>query len=289
MSTGLVLAVLFGALLHASWNALVKSGGDKALDMALLHGIGCGIGLVFVLVVGLPPWSVWPWVAASVVIHFGYYVTLVGAYEHGDLGFAYPIMRGSAPLLVALASGPLIGEMLSPGAWFGVLGISAGVLLIGLARPGAAKTAASRAAQRRALGFALANATIIGAYTIVDGLGVRASGNALAYLGLLFTVDGIPYLLLVLHRRRHAMVPTLAYVKRRAPVAALGALASLGSYGIALVAMTRAPVATVAALRETSVLFAALIGVLLLGERFRIERAIGTGAIVAGVVALRLG
>ncbi len=289
MSTGLVCAVLFGALLHASWNALIKGGSDKALDTALLHGIGCCIGVVLVLVVGLPPWSVWPWVAVSVVIHVGYYITLVGAYEHGDLGATYPIMRGSAPLLVALASGHLIGETLSAATWLGVLGISGGVLTIGLARSGDALTAAGSAARRRALGYALANAGIIAGYTIVDGLGVRASGDPLAYVAVLFAIEGIPYLLLVLHRRRQAMAQTLAYMKRRAPIATLGALASLGSYGIALWAMTRAPVATVAALRETSVLFAALIGVFMLHERFHIERAIGTGAIVAGVLALRLG
>lgn len=307
MSWAIVGAVLVGALLHASWNAIIKAGGDKALDTGLVHSLGCIAGLALVAVVGLPDRAAWPWIAASMAIHVGYYITLVGAYQHGDLGFAYPIMRGSAPLLVALASSRLIGESLSPSAWLGVAGISGGVLLIGLARAGGLRRAgagrgdtgegdggdpegdARRTTQRRALAFALANAVIIAAYTIVDGIGVRASGNALAYVGALFLFDGLPFLGLVLWRRRHALPAAFAYMRRRAPVAALGSLASMASYGVALWAMTRAPVATIAALRETSVLFAALIGVAFLGERFRLQRALGTGAIVAGVMALRLG
>jgi len=284
MSWPIVAAVLFGALLHASWNALVRSGRDKPLDTALIHLLGCGVGLILVVAVGLPRAEALPWLAASIVIHIAYYVTLVGAYRHGELGFAYPIMRGSAPLMVALVSGSLIGEQLAPAAWLGVGAISVGVLMIGLVR-----SPLDVGSRRHALGFALANAAIIATYTIVDGLGVRASGHALQYVGLLFLLDGFPYFLIVMWQRRAAMPTTLAYLRGRWRVALLGACASLGSYGIALWAMTRAPVASVAALRETSVLFAALIGVLLLKERFRFQRALGTGVIVAGVMALRFG
>jgi len=284
LTWALVAAVLFGALLHASWNALIKSGTDKALDTALIHALGCGVGLAMVFAVGLPKAEALPWLAASLVIHIGYYITLVGAYRHGDLGFAYPIMRGCAPLLVAIASGPLIGERLSPAAWIGVAGISAGVLAIGLTRsPGAAGS------RRHALGFALANAAIIASYTIVDGIGVRLSGDALQYVALLFLLDGVPYFLIVMWQRRAHRAATLEYMRGRWPVALVGACASLGAYGIALWAMTRAPVASVAALRETSVLFAALIGALFLHERFRPQRALGTAAVVAGVMALRFG
>jgi drug/metabolite transporter (DMT)-like permease len=157
------------------------------------------------------------------------------------------------------------------------------VLLIGLAR--SVHGAGSR---RHAIAFALANAVIIAAYTLVDGLGARASGNALQYVALLFLLDGIPYFLIVLWQRRDSHAEVRAYVSRRWRIALLGSFASLGSYAIALWAMTKAPVASVAALRETSVLFAAVIGVLLLGERFRLQRAVGTGAIIAGVIALRL-
>jgi len=105
----IVGAVLFAALLHASWNALIKSGKDKALDTALIHILGCGVGVVLVALFGLPRREAWPWLAASMTIHIGYYITLVGAYRHGELGFSYPIMRGTAPLLVAMLSGQLIG------------------------------------------------------------------------------------------------------------------------------------------------------------------------------------
>ncbi len=280
----IVAAVLFGALLHASWNALIKSGRDLQLDTALIHILGCGIGAMLVAAVGLPRAQALPWLAASVMIHVGYYITLVGAYRHGELGFAYPIMRGSAPLLVALLSGQLIGEHLPLTAWLGVAGISAGVLAIGLTR----STRLAGGSRGHALGYALTNAAIIASYTIVDGLGVRASGNALQYVALLFLVDGAPYFAIVLWQRRAALAPSLAYMRERWPVALLGACASLGAYGIALWAITKAPVASVAALRETSVLFAALIGVFVLKERFRLQRALGTGAVVIGVMALRM-
>jgi phosphonate utilization associated putative membrane protein len=283
MTWPIVAAVLFGALLHASWNALIKSGTDKALDTALIHCLGCGVGAVLIAIVGPPRSEAWPWLAASVTIHVGYYITLVGAYKHGELGFAYPIMRGSAPLLVALLSGRLIGEHLPLAAWLGIGGISAGVLTIGLTR-----SARGGGSRRHALAYALTNAVIIASYTIVDGIGVRASGNALQYVALLFLVDGLPYFAIVMWQRRRALAPAVAFMRERWPVALLGSCASMGAYGIALWAMTRAPVASVAALRETSVLFAALIGVLLLKERFRFQRALGTGAIVAGVMALRL-
>jgi phosphonate utilization associated putative membrane protein len=283
LSWPIVAAVLFGALLHASWNALIKSGADQALDTALIHLIGCAIGAALVLWVGLPRREALPWLAASAVIHIGYYVTLVGAYKHGELGFAYPLMRGTAPLLVALASGRLIGEHVPLGVWLGVAAISGGVLAIGLTR-----SALGTGSRRHALGYALANAAIIASYTIVDGIGVRASGNALQYIALLSLVDGLPYFAIVVWQRRAALGPVRAYMRVRWPIALLGSCASLGAYGIALWAMTRAPVASVAALRETSVLFAALIGVVLLKERFRLQRAVGTGAIVAGVMALRL-
>ncbi len=275
-------AVLFSALLHASWNALIKSGRDMQLDTALIHLLGCGVGAVLVAIVGLPPAAALPWLAASVVIHIGYYIALVGAYRHGELGFAYPIMRGTAPLLVALMSGTLIGEHLALATWLGVAGISAGVLAIGLTR------STHHGSRAHALGYSLANAAIIASYTIVDGLGVRASGHALRYVALLFLVDGLPYFALVLWQRRAALAPTFGYMRRRWPIALLGACASLGAYGIALWAMTQAPVASVAALRETSVLFAALIGIVVLKERFRLQRALGTGAVLFGVMALRL-
>ena len=283
-----VLAVLCGALLHASWNALIKSGHDKALDTALVHFLGALVALPFMLWLGVPPRSAWPFIAASLVIHIGYYIALVGAYQHGELGLTYPIMRGFAPMLVALASGFFLGEAPSAIAWLGIAGITLGVALVGLAHPGEALH------HRKALMFAFANAAIIALYTVVDGRGVRASvvddHGALRYVMTLFVLDGIAYPSLVwLRRSAKGRREIVRYARQRWPVAALGGSASIGSYAIALWAMTRAPVASVAALRETSVLFAALLGTVLLKERFGLQRAIGTGVIVGGVMALRFG
>lgn len=275
----IVGAVLFGALLHASWNAMVKSSSDKALDTAVIHVMGSLVAVPLLLWVGIADARAWPYLLASLVIHIGYYVALTGAYKHGDLGLTYPLMRGTAPLLVALSAAMTLGESLSPLAWTGVLGVSCGVLTLGLSRHAMDSP--------RAVAFALANAVVIAVYTVVDGLGVRKSGYALQYVATLFVLDGWPFGLMVLRRRGWAVA--WPYARRRAPLALVGASASLGSYGIALWAMTRAPVAMVAALRETSVLFAVLIGSVLLKEAFTLRRALGTAAIVAGVMALRLG
>ncbi len=273
-----VAAVLFGALLHASWNALVKSSTDKALDTALINLLASFFALPLVMLVGWPPADAWPFIAASIFIHVGYYVVLSGAYEHGDLGLTYPLMRGTAPLLVALSASVTLGETLSPLSWAGVVAVSAGVLTLGL---GSHAFDAPKAVR-----FALINAFIIASYTVVDALGVRATGNAMQYVAALFLLDGWPFALIVFARRNWAVGP---YLRKRWPIGLGGALASIGSYGIALWAMTQAPVATVAALRETSVLFAVLLGIWFLKEVFTTRRLVGTCIIVSGVMALRLG
>lgn len=287
METFVVVLVLVGALLHAAWNTLIKAGGDKELDVALVHALGALVCLPLLAWTGLPPREAWPFLATSLCIHVAYYVTLTGAYQHGDLGATYPIMRGSAPMLVALGSATVLGESLSAAAWVGVCAITLGVMLVGLARP------AEALHHKRAVGFALANACVIAGYTFVDGNGVRvaaaAGGTAAAYVVLLFVLDGLPYPALVAWRRGTAgRAAVWAYVRQRWLLATLGGLASLGSYWIALWAMTRAPVAAVSALRETSVLFATVLSVLVLKERFGPQRVVGAAVIVGGVVALRL-
>ena len=282
-----VLLVLAGAVLHAAWNALVKSSGDKEVDTALVDFMGALVALPLLLMMGAPPPRAWPFIAASLFVHIGYYTALAGAYKHGELGLTYPIMRGFAPLLVALASGVVIGEAPTAMAWLGIAGITLGVALVGLSRP------AEALHHGKALVFAFSNALIIAIYTVIDGLGVRTAtengAHAAQYVMLLFVLDGIPYPALVMLRRGpQGRRDILAYAKKRWPLATLGGSASIGSYAIALWAMTRAPVASVAALRETSVLFAALLGCWLLKERFGAQRAIGTLVIVGGVMALRL-
>ena len=282
LTSGVFAAVLLGALLHAGWNALIKSGADKSLDTALIHTLGVGVAVPIVAWVGFPHPASWPYLATSIVIHLGYYIALAGAYKHGDLGLTYPVMRGAAPLLVALASGPLVGETLSLQAWASVVAVCTGVAAVGLS------PRALHGNPSKALRFALANAAIIAVYTVVDGIGVRQSGNAAAYVATLFLFDGLPYLALVMWQRRLARRETFAYMAGRWKLALIGGVASMASYGIALWAMTRAPVASVAALRETAVLFAAVIGVVWLRESFGLLRALGTLLIVGGVAGLRL-
>jgi phosphonate utilization associated putative membrane protein len=274
-----VAAVLLGALLHAGWNAVVKSSGDQELDTAVMQGAGTLVALPLAFAVGWPPAQAWPYIAGSVALHIGYFATLAGALRHGDLGVVYPLMRGTAPLLVALCAGLVLGEALSTWAWAGVLAVSAGVFAMGLSR--------EALAQPRAVGFALANAAIIALYTLVDAVGVRASGNALQYVVALFALTGWPFALLVLARRGRAAL--WRHARTRWPFALGGAAASKSSYGLALWAMTQAPVATVAALRETSVLFAVLLGWWVLREPFTRRRMAAALAIVAGVMTLRLG
>jgi phosphonate utilization associated putative membrane protein len=288
LSVPVVLAILFAALLHAGWNALIKSGANKSLDTALIHSLGVLFAIPAVLWFGLPPAAAWPYVIASALIHIAYYAALSGAYRHGDLGLTYPIMRGSAPMLVAVAGTTVIGDHLSWQAWAGVVLLSVGVLTVGLAR--VAGHPDDPGHRGKALGFALANACIIAGYTVVDGLGVRAAGDPFSYTAAIFLFDGLPYMALIMWRLdRPARADAVRYMAGRVKLAIGGTIASVSSYGIALWAMTHAPVALVAALRETSVIFAALIGTLLLGERFGWARAMGTGLVAAGVMTLRFG
>ena len=278
MTWPVLFLVLFGALLHASWNALVKSSSDKTLDTALIHVLCSLLALPVCLYVGPPAPESWPYILCSLVVHVGYYFALAGAYRHGELGLTYPLMRGTAPMLVALTSFAFIGEGLTPLAWLGVACISGGVLLLGITR--------ESWTHRKAILFALCNAVLIAIYTVIDAKGARSSGQVVQYISMLFVLDGWPFALLVFMQRKGRVWP---YVQKRWPVAAGGAFASIGSYAIALWAMTVAPVAMVAALRETSVFFAALIGAWFLKEVWTRQRIAGTVAILAGVAALRLG
>jgi len=278
LSFGVTFAVLGAALLHATWNALIKSGRDPLLDMALFTLAGCVLGALVALVlqVAPPERASWPYLAASTAVHVGYYAALVGAYRAGDLSHGYPIMRGSAPLLTGLGTWLLLGESLSVAALLGVLLICGGVLSLSLAGGGAS---------RRATAWALANAIIIAIYTLADGAGVRVAGGADRYVVWLFVLHGLPFGLGVLAIQRGALVRHAALHWQRCFAGA--ALSGL-SYGIALWAMTQAPIAIVAALRETSVIFAALIGAWFLKEGHLGQRLSGAAIVLAGLVALKL-
>lgn len=279
MSLGVTLAVLGAALLHAAWNAMLKGGRDTALDMAIVVAFSGLIALPFLPFVPLPAPASWPYIAVSLVIHIGYYSALVGTYRAGDLSHGYPLMRGVAPLLVAGFGAAVLGELPGAWMWLGIILISGGV--IGIAFVGGA----SFLHNRRATGWALTNAALIAAYTLVDGTGVRLAGSTASYAAWVFFLDGFPYVLIVAWLRRAEF---LRYARRHWQRGLAGAALSVVAYVIVLWAMTRAPIAAVAALRETSVIFAAILGAWLLKEPFGRARLAGAAAVLAGVIALRL-
>lgn len=276
LSLGVTLAVLGAALLHAAWNALIKSGRDAELDTALVALGSSVVTLPLLPFITPPEAAAWPWLGASALIHIGYFTALVGTYRSGDLSHGYPIMRGLAPLFVAASSLSLFGEPLSAAAWAGVGLISAGVISLGVAGGRLSRTATL---------WAASNAAIIAAYTLVDAAGVRAAGGAERYVVWFFALMGLPYALIVLAIRGSE---ALRYAKRSWSRGLAGGACAAAAYGIALWAMTRAPVAAVAALRETSVIFAALIGAWLLKEGRAGPRLGGAAAVLAGVIALKL-
>lgn len=275
-----VLIVLLGALLHASWNAVVKSSGDKFLNVVMViavAGLAAAAALPFF---PQPASASWPYLLVSSVLQVVYIVLVSKAYRHGDMSLAYPLMRGTAPLLVALASGPLIGEALPALRWIGILLVSAGVLAMALESRqrggGAGRTAAT----------ALLNACFIAAYTVTDGIGVRLSGASVAYTLWIFVGHALPLLIWALARQP---LQFGAHLRRRFGTALFGAFATLASYGSALWAMSlNVPIASVSALRETSIIFAAGLSVLLFKERLGKWRWAGIALICGGVAVIRI-
>jgi phosphonate utilization associated putative membrane protein len=278
MSWFVMMAILAGAMLHAGWNVLVKSSKDKTLETAIIHLFCSLLAMPFFIYLGMPPQESWPFLAASILIHLGYYFALSQAYHRGELGLTYPLMRGTAPLLVAVGSLLFLGDPdLSWVAWAGIVSICAGVLLLGMS--------AGLMKHRHAISIALLNAAIIAVYTLVDAQGIRLTEDPLQYIAALFALDGWLFALWVLFIRKGQ---ALRYTRERWPIALGGAAASVTSYAIALWAMTVAPVAAVAALRETSVLFAALFGAWFLNEKLTRNRVVGVFVIIGGAMAVRL-
>ena len=269
--------MLLAALLHATWNAMIKGGRDVLLDTAAIV-VGAGlVALPFLPLVPLPQPQAWPYIIASVVTHLAYYFLMVNAYRTGDLSLVYPLMRGVAPLITAVLGIFWLREMPATFAWAGMLLISAGVIALAL-------RTADHSPSGKAVSFALANACVIAIYSIIDGNGARASGNVWSYIVWLFVLDAIPFTLYMLVTRRRAFLQALWQRRRNGMI---GGGLSAGAYAISVWAMTQAPVALVASLRETSVLFATLIGARLLNEKLTPRRWAGVAAVVLGVIALK--
>ena len=274
------LAVLFAALCHAGWNALIKVRLDP-LSATTLIAIGSAVvAIPLIPFVGLPAAAAWPWLIASALIHLFYFAALIEAYRLGDLGQVYPIARGAAPLMTAGATTVFVGEILTPGGWIGIAVLAAGVVLLS-ARGGRDLVHVDR----RAVGFALLTALTICAYSVVDGIGARLAGDPNSYSLALFVGNAAVLVPYAVYRDGYTVLPAMRAYWRRGLVG--GALQTL-SYGTVLWAMTVAPIAIVATLRETSVLFGAAIAVVVLKEPLRAVRIVAALLILCGLVLIRM-
>jgi drug/metabolite transporter (DMT)-like permease len=273
-----MLVVLVSAALHASWNALVKAGADPFLDTVSVTTAIVAITSIVLPFLPAPLKDSWPYLIASVVIHLAYYGFLVLAYRVGDLSLVYPIMRGSAPAFSALLAAALLDERPSGGGWTGIFLVSGGVLLL------AADSPRSKGIRLAPIIYALLNAGVIIGYTLVDGVGARLSGNAFSYTGWMLLLTGVLVFAIALGLRgrdvtRHARSQWKKWT--------LGGGFTFAAYSLALWAMTQAPIAPVAALRETSIIFSALLALVVLKERITPLRYVSIGIVTAGAIAIK--
>ena len=272
MTLAIGLLVLSAALLHAVWNALVKVSDDKAIVLGLIS-LGHVIpGLFIVMVVPLPPIESVPYIIASTIIHWVYYFLLNTAYRIGDFSLIYPIARGLAPVLIALGSQIWIGEKLPVLAWTGILTVSGGIMIL---TRGSFSGAIPPSAIVAAVGVALA----VTAYSLVDGVGIRISGNALSYIGWLFVNEIFVAAFIFSSQFRRLRVVSV----RTLYIGFAGGVISGLAYAMVLYAKTLAPLGIISALRETSVIFAAIIGVIWFKEGPRNQRLFAALIVVVGI------
>ncbi|MGD1932996.1 MAG: EamA family transporter [Candidatus Phaeomarinobacter sp.] len=276
--TTIIAILLLTAVMHATWNAALKTGEDRVLDMAAMRVSGIVFAAVFIPLAPMPAPAAWPFLITSGVAHMFYYACLISSYQRGDLSQVYPIARGSAPLLVALAAYLTINEAPTPIGLAGVIVISIGIIVAG--------TGAFRE-NLHAIGFALLTGLSIASYSLLGGIGVRESGTVLGYAAWLELLSCAPFIAFALVRRREFVVPYIqSKVARRNLILGFG---SVFSYVIVLWAMTLLPLATVTATRETSAIFAALAGTILMKEPFAGRRIIAAAFVTIGIALLVLG
>ena len=271
-----VAAALAAAVMHAAWNAGLKGGKDRLLDAALLFTVAGSIGLLSTLFAPAINPRAWVWIAATAALHLPYVYLLTRAYELGEFGHVYPVARGLPPLMITVLAAFAVSELPAPFVVAGVALISIGILTIGM----------SAGAHLHATLIAASVATTIALYSVSDGIGVRASASPLAYNGWVFFGVGTVTMLMAATLRRGQV---LTYAQTHWRRAAIGGVLSFISYGLVLWAMTIAPIAGVSALRETSVVFAALIGMLFFGESAGKRRIAGAAIVALGAVVLKLG
>jgi len=273
-----VALVLGAAVLHATWNAIVKGTRARALVLAAVAATNGTVGLGLLLWAETPDVASWPYIAASSVIHYGYYYFLALAYKWGDLSRVYPIARGSAPLLVSAGALLFAGEQLSTLGWGGVALVSAGIAILAFFSRGPSIP------DPRSTAAALATGLIIASYSVVDGIGVRLSGSPFGYMGWLFVTEFLVTLFLWL-RLRPRFTPE---VRGTLAVGYLGGFCAVAAYSLVIYANTLAPLGMVSALRESSVIFAALFGVVIFRERPWISRIAAALTVGLGVLVLTL-
>ena len=276
--TTIIGILLLTAVMHATWNASLKAGTDRVLDMAAMRVSGIIFAAVMIPLTPMPAPAAWLFLFTSALAHMVYYACLISSYQRGDLSQVYPIARGSAPLLVALAAYLAINETPTPAGLAGVIVISIGIIVAG--------TGAFRE-NLHAIGFALLTGLSIAAYSFLGGVGVRESGTVLGYAAWLELFSCAPFIAFALVRRRHFVVPYIqTRVARRNLILGFG---SVASYLIVLWAMTLLPIATVTATRETSAIFAALAGTILMKEPFAGRRILAAAFVTIGIALLVLG
>lgn len=274
----LIAIVLSAAVMHASWNALVKFSGDRFLLATFIQGMGTALGSVLVWYVPLPSSEAWPFLIASVIIHLTYHLTLIAAYKYGDLSFVYPLARGSAPILIALGAAIWAAEIPTAFGIIGIIMVSLGIMSMGL----------EKALRQRTNILPFMLALLVGihiaAYSVVDGIGIRKT-DAFAYIVWLHALEGIPFYIWAIIKKPGEIAPFISAHWKSASIA--GILAKL-AYGLVLYAFVEGALASVTALRETSVLFAAIIGAVFLSEKFGWQRWMAAALIVTGVIILQL-
>ena len=268
--------LLIAAVLHASWNAIVKRAGDTLLTTMLVTTSAALIAVVGLPFLPRPSPASWPFIATSTVFQTVYYVLVARTYRVADMSLAYPLMRGTAPLLVALISLVLMGEPLSRTAWLGI-----GIICIGIL----SMAGAARQTSKAGVALSLGNAIVIAGYTLIDGIGVRCSGAPSSYTLWIFLLTGVVLGGGTLIARCRTF---LHYGRQNWPLGLVGGAGTVGSYGLALWAMTVSPVAVVAAMRETSILFGVAIATLFLREKVGTAKIVGVCIIAIGAATLRL-
>lgn len=274
MPISTVSLVLFAALLHAGWNALLRGGADRLWSMTVMCLAVAATCIVLALFMPVPAQASWPYAVLSGVLHVGYNLFLVRSYRMGDLGQTYPVARGSSPILIALGAAIFAGEHIQASALAGICLVSGGIILLAFSKGKLAMPS---------LPYALGTGAFIAAYSVTDGIGARLSGAPMAYTVWMCVLWGV--LMPMVYIARRGARSLFAYRPGMATAAA-GGLVSLLAYGIVIQAMTDAPMGMVSALRETSVLFAALIGWFFLDESLTVRKVLACTIIAAGTIII---